>query len=485
MKHTIKIIFNFILALISLNISAQNKNTPWTISLNTNGVDFFEEELLSFAELGNINYKFIPSKLVFARHIVGNFSGRISGSFNTISEIGWAPAEDQSFSADIKGLQYYATDAAIAYSFRNLISKEEDFLLDPQLSIGGGAFWLEKSKAYYNANVGIDLDFWFSKKFALNVGTMYKGVLSELGQNYDNHVYNAESTDGISTVPFQTSHLHHHVGIKFQFGGRDTDGDGVPDSKDACPSVFGLKKLNGCPDTDGDGITDKEDSCPKIAGLAEFDGCPDTDGDGITDELDMCPKIAGLINLNGCPDTDGDGVIDSKDKCPNEAGTKSNDGCPIADADNDGVPDEEDVCPEEAGAPTNFGCPESRNIPKEITEKLTKYKKSILFDSGKFNLRAKSEKVLKDIISIIKEYPTAKFFIEGNTDSSDTEARNKILSQDRANTVEEYFVKNGLSKKRFTTVPNGEEKPIATNGTRYGRQLNRRTEVKLNDTEKK
>jgi hypothetical protein len=38
----------------------------------------------------------------------------------------------------------------------------------------------------------------------------------------------------------------------------------------------------------------------------EFNGCPDTDGDGIQDSADACPDVFGLAALNGCPDTDGD-----------------------------------------------------------------------------------------------------------------------------------------------------------------------------------
>jgi hypothetical protein len=40
-----------------------------------------------------------------------------------------------------------------------------------------------------------------------------------------------------------------------------------------------------------------------------FNGCPDTDGDGIQDSADACPDVFGLATLNGCPDTDGDGLL--------------------------------------------------------------------------------------------------------------------------------------------------------------------------------
>jgi outer membrane protein OmpA-like peptidoglycan-associated protein len=55
----------------------------------------------------------------------------------------------------------------------------------------------------------------------------------------------------------------------------------------------------------------------------------DTDGDGVADANDKCPTIAGSAANNGCPlDSDGDGVADVNDKCPNQAGVASNNGCP-------------------------------------------------------------------------------------------------------------------------------------------------------------
>ncbi len=55
-------------------------------------------------------------------------------------------------------------------------------------------------------------------------------------------------------------------------------------------------------DTDGDGILDSEDDCPTVKGVRENKGCPsDKDGDGVIDALDDCPVVAGLKELKGCP----------------------------------------------------------------------------------------------------------------------------------------------------------------------------------------
>ena len=64
---------------------------------------------------------------------------------------------------------------------------------------------------------------------------------------------------------------------------------------------------------------------------------PDTDGDGVPDAADNCPSEAGPASNGGCPlasdpppDSDGDGVPDASDNCPTQAGPVSNGGCPVS-----------------------------------------------------------------------------------------------------------------------------------------------------------
>src|SRR3990172_5956932 len=95
-------------------------------------------------------------------------------------------------------------------------------------------------------------------------------------------------------------------------------------------------------DTDGDGVSDSKDMCPgtPMGVIVDEFGCPiDSDNDGVADYLDKCPNTpAGVkVDLNGCPlDSDNDGVADYLDKCPNTPAGVSvdSDGCPL-DSDND------------------------------------------------------------------------------------------------------------------------------------------------------
>lgn len=82
----------------------------------------------------------------------------------------------------------------------------------------------------------------------------------------------------------------------------DSDNDGIEDSIDNCPNIYGSISGGGCPDKDGDGIIDSKDRCPANSGSEKFSGCPDSDGDGIPDYNDDCSYEPGSINNKGCPE---------------------------------------------------------------------------------------------------------------------------------------------------------------------------------------
>ncbi|WP_378188275.1 DUF5723 family protein [Aquimarina sp. W85] len=233
-------------------------------------------------------------------------------------------------------------------------------------------------------------------------------------------------------------------------------------------------------DKDGDGVLDKVDDCPEVAGPEENFGCPwpDTDGDTVLDKDDACPEVTGPVENGGCPwpDTDGDSLLDKDDTCPDVAGPVENGGCPWPDTDGDSVLDKDDNCPTVAGTVANNGCPE---VTEEVQKTLNEYAKTILFDSGKSSIKEASNEVLNDIIGILKEYATAKFTVEGHTDSAGSAKLNQRLSDARANAVKNYLVENGIDQFRLSAVGYGEDRPIATNKTRAGRTQNRRVEINL------
>jgi len=231
------------------------------------------------------------------------------------------------------------------------------------------------------------------------------------------------------------------------------------------------------PDTDGDGIFDNVDKCPTVAGLAKYDGCPipDTDKDGINDEQDKCPTVPGLAKYQGCPipDTDKDGINDEEDKCPTVPGLAKYQGCPPPDRDGDGVIDEEDKCPDVAGPASNGGCP--------VLDNTTFDAKLVQFNTGTAVLTAAAMKELNDGAALLNDpkYSMLKVAIEGHTDNQGKAADNQKLSEKRAAAVKAYLVKKGVAADRLSTSGFGPTVPVADNKTAAGRASNRRVEFKV------
>ena len=110
---------------------------------------------------------------------------------------------------------------------------------------------------------------------------------------------------------------------------------------------------------------------------------------------------------------------------------------------------------------------------------MNQYAKTILFDTGKASIKFESAEILSQIINVLKKFPKSRFRIEGHTDSTGKKAKNITLSQNRADAVKIYLIQGGIASDRLESVGYGPEKPIASNKTKKGRELNRRVEIKL------
>ncbi|MFZ6666283.1 OmpA family protein [Peijinzhouia sedimentorum] len=104
---------------------------------------------------------------------------------------------------------------------------------------------------------------------------------------------------------------------------------------------------------------------------------------------------------------------------------------------------------------------------------------NIFFDFDKFVLREKSKTELKKIIAFLNAYPDIKIEIEGHTDNVGSAQYNLELSRNRALSVYEYLLENGIADNRVYYKGYGMEKPIASNETEEGRQQNRRIAFKI------
>jgi len=100
----------------------------------------------------------------------------------------------------------------------------------------------------------------------------------------------------------------------------DHDHDGHPDQCDICPFDYNPSQT----DLDGDALGDACDNCPAVYNVGQQDG----DGDGVGDACDTCPNVYNP----GDTDTDGDGIGDACDNCP----LNYNPGQQNSDGDNEG-----------------------------------------------------------------------------------------------------------------------------------------------------
>lgn len=104
---------------------------------------------------------------------------------------------------------------------------------------------------------------------------------------------------------------------------------------------------------------------------------------------------------------------------------------------------------------------------------------NVHFDTDKATLRPDSYTQLNDLLSFLQRHPATKVEIAGHTDNTGTDAHNLKLSQDRANSIRNYLLKKGIAAAQVTAKGYGSSVPVADNSTGEGKQLNRRTEVRI------
>ncbi len=103
----------------------------------------------------------------------------------------------------------------------------------------------------------------------------------------------------------------------------------------------------------------------------------------------------------------------------------------------------------------------------------------VLFEIGKYALSTDAQLKLAKLSGIIQAHPGLNLAIEGYTDTTGTPDFNMKLSGQRADTVRQFLITQGLSPDSITSEGLGEADPIADNDTAAGRKLNRRVEIIL------
>ncbi len=105
--------------------------------------------------------------------------------------------------------------------------------------------------------------------------------------------------------------------------------------------------------------------------------------------------------------------------------------------------------------------------------------KNIFFETASAEILPPSEPELTKVLELMRKNPNMRVRVNGHTDNVGSEADNLKLSQNRANSVKQYLVGEGIDASRITTIGFGESKPIDSNATETGRANNRRTEIEI------
>lgn len=104
---------------------------------------------------------------------------------------------------------------------------------------------------------------------------------------------------------------------------------------------------------------------------------------------------------------------------------------------------------------------------------------NIFFDFDRASLQVESFPELNRLVSLLLEHPKMNIEIAGHTDNKGSDEYNLNLSQERANAVMNYIINQQIDASRISARGYGETKPISTNETEDGRQLNRRVEFEI------
>ena len=101
----------------------------------------------------------------------------------------------------------------------------------------------------------------------------------------------------------------------------------------------------------------------------------------------------------------------------------------------------------------------------------------VTFATNSSDIQGQFYGILNDVSTVLNRYPATYIDVVGHADSTGPDAYNQTLSENRAISVGNYLIAQGVLRDRFYIAGMGERAPIASNDTAYGRQQNRRVEI--------
>jgi outer membrane protein OmpA-like peptidoglycan-associated protein len=232
-------------------------------------------------------------------------------------------------------------------------------------------------------------------------------------------------------------------------------------------------------DSDGDGVSNSDDQCVGTRMGAHPDpdrpGCPsqDYDRDGYINQLDNCPaESAGAhpdLERVGCPlrDTDGDSVFDRRDECPSEPRGENPDGAHPG-------------CPARAHDESATSDGANGDGPIVVRNQQIVLREQLYFAANRDRIMPRSFPALQEIVQIMAARPDIRLIrIEGHSDGRGSFAHNMRLSAQRAASVREWLIAQGIEADRLLAEGLGSTRPVVDDLTAEGRARNRRVEFHI------
>lgn len=108
---------------------------------------------------------------------------------------------------------------------------------------------------------------------------------------------------------------------------------------------------------------------------------------------------------------------------------------------------------------------------------------NITFDTGKSAIRSDFYGVLNSVAEVLAEFTKTRIKVSGHTDNTGGADLNQRLSETRAGSVKSYLVGRKVASGRINAIGYSYRYPIASNGSSFGRQQNRRVELELEPIE--
>ncbi|MBQ0721209.1 MAG: OmpA family protein [Gammaproteobacteria bacterium] len=103
----------------------------------------------------------------------------------------------------------------------------------------------------------------------------------------------------------------------------------------------------------------------------------------------------------------------------------------------------------------------------------------LTFEVDRHDVRSQFYGTLESVALVLKEFTKTNIRIGGHTDSTGSDSYNQTLSEQRAASVGQFLVSQGVMSGRVSTTGYGKRYPIASNDSAAGRQTNRRVELEL------